>query len=73
MNFLDLSLNDNEWGNLMFGEKAPLTLPPDSLQANWCGTSGKSLAVQTVAFYKLVLRGLLWSLPGRVGAITPTH
>ncbi len=56
MNFLDLSLNDNEWGNLMFGEKAPLTLPPDSLQANWCGTSGKSLAVQTVAFYKLIKR-----------------
>lgn len=54
MNFVNLRLNDDEWGNLMFGEEAPLILPPNSLQASWCGSSGKSLAAQTVAFYRLI-------------------
>ncbi|HPF57797.1 MAG TPA: class I SAM-dependent methyltransferase [Candidatus Competibacteraceae bacterium] len=54
MDFLNLSLNDDEWGDLMFGESAPLALPPDLLQTNWCGSSGKSLAAQTVAFYQLI-------------------
>jgi SAM-dependent methyltransferase len=47
-------LSDLSWANLVLGAVPLPSVPPETLQRNWCGNSGAPLALQSADFYRLL-------------------